>query len=119
MKLTPALTDHRGYITNLLEADIKHVSMIFSKKGSVRGNHYHKKDTQYIYLVSGMYESKSKDVQQSNSGVETIVVESGDLVITPPLVAHKMTFLEDSIQIALYTVPRDKLGYSDTYACSL
>lgn len=115
VRLTPALKDDRGFITNVLESDIKHVSVIFSMKGAVRGNHYHKQDFQHIFLVSGKYRSESKQVDIPDGRLESLIVEPGDLVITPPMVAHRMTFLEDSIQIALYTVARDRIGYSDTY----
>ena len=111
--ITPALSDDRGWITNVLELDIRHVSVIFSKKGSVRGNHFHKLDTQYLYCVSGGFQSRSTDVITRETG--SFLVGPGDLVKTPPKVAHTETFFEDTILVAMYTTPREAIDFSDTF----
>ena len=92
--IDPAVKDARGEIINVFEGLIGHVALISSKKDSVRGNHYHKKDHQYIYLVSGEFESHSCDV--SNPSRKNILkVKPGDIVDTPPLTAHAQKFTQD------------------------
>lgn len=108
-----AQRDERGWILNVLETEIKHVSVIFSKKGAVRGNHFHKVDTQYLYVVSGGFESRSTDVITGQTRVITAV--PGDLVKTPPKVAHTETFIEDTVLVAMYTTPREAIDFSDTF----
>lgn len=99
--------DERGAIANILEEPISHVAIITSKAGSIRGNHYHPEQVQYAYLVSGKYESVSKDLNDKNARVESKIINAGNLVITPPMVAHAMRFLEDSILLNLTTGQRD------------
>jgi len=61
-RIDVAVKDPRGEIMNIFEGPIEHIALITSKKGSIRANHYHKEDQQYIYLVSGAYESHCCDV---------------------------------------------------------
>ena len=112
-KIEPAFEDERGIIANILEEPISHVAIITSKKGSVRANHYHPKQTQYEYLVSGRYESISKDLNKKDAKEEKQIIEPGSLVITPPMIAHAMRFLEDSVMLNLTTGKRDSHNFSD------
>lgn len=106
-RIMPAFTDERGEITNILEEPISHVAIITSMKGAVRGNHYHPEQTQYVYLISGKYESISKDLGKKDSREERVIVKAGDLVITPPMIAHAMVFVEDSTFLNLTPGNRD------------
>ena len=104
--------DSRGDIINVFEGQVGHVALITSKKGSVRANHYHKKDRQYIYLVSGAYESHSCRVENP-SQKQVLQVRPGDIVYTPPLTAHAQKFTEDSVFLALSTLEREEGKYED------
>lgn len=110
-KVQPEFSDERGAIANVLEEPINHVAIITSKKGAVRANHYHPEQVQYVYLISGKYESHSKDLKDENAKVEKAIVEAGDLVITPPMIAHAMNFLEDSVFLNMTTDDRDPAHY--------
>lgn len=108
--------DSRGDIFNIFEGRIEHIALITSKKGSVRGNHYHQEDLQYIYLISGAYESHSCDVRHS-SKKQVLKVKPGDIVETPPFIAHAQKFTEDSVFLALSTRQRETGKYEqDTIA---
>ncbi len=108
--------DIRGAITNIFEGRIEHIAIITSKKGTVRANHYHKEDQQYIYLVSGAYESHSCDIHHPQKR-QVLHVKPGDIVYTPPLIAHAQKFTEDSIFLALSTRQREQGKYEqDTLA---
>ena len=113
VSIKPAFSDERGEIANILEEPISHVAIITSKKGSTRANHYHPEQHQYIYLISGSYESISKDLKKKNGAVEKVIVKSGDLVMTPPMIAHAMRFLEDSVMLNLTTGQRDSLDFEE------
>jgi dTDP-4-dehydrorhamnose 3,5-epimerase-like enzyme len=106
------VVDERGAITNLFEGRIEHIALITSKKGSVRGNHYHKKDYQYIYLLSGAFESHSCDVRNPDKK-QVLRVRPGDLVDTPPYTAHAQKFMEDSAFLALTTRQREQGKYEE------
>jgi dTDP-4-dehydrorhamnose 3,5-epimerase-like enzyme len=61
IKLSINYKDKRGLITDLLEKKtINAVTLITQKKGTVRGNHYHKKTIQWNYLLSGKIELVGK-----------------------------------------------------------
>jgi quercetin dioxygenase-like cupin family protein len=114
--IEPAFSDERGEIHNLFEGHLEHVALITSKKGSVRANHYHKLDHQYIYLVSGAYESHCCPVNQPDKK-QVLQVRPGDIVETPPGVAHAQVFTEDSVFLAFTTRQREDGKYeNDTFS---
>lgn len=110
--IDPAVVDVRGEIYNLFEGRIEHVALITSKKGTVRANHYHKQDIQYIYLVSGAYESHSCEIKNPVKK-QVLKVKAGDIVYTPPLIAHAQKFTEDSVFLAFSTRQREEGKYED------
>ncbi len=112
--------DQRGAIKKILDNGKEFTSalLITSKAGAVRANHYHKKDTHYVYILSG----KMEYFERPADGGETVsaVLEAGDMVFTPPGVAHAMKFLEDSQFLAFSTEPRNQNAYeSDTVPVKL
>src|SRR3989338_3566217 len=111
-RITPAASDRRGDIINVFEGQIGHIALITSQKGSVRANHYHKRDHQYIYLVSGAYESYSCEINNADKK-QVLYVKPGDIVYTPPLTAHAQKFTEDSVFLALSTQQREHGRYED------
>lgn len=112
-KIESAFEDKRGAISNILEEPITHVAVITSKKGAIRANHYHPDQMQYEYLVSGKYESYSKDLNKKDAKVEKQIIEPGSLVITPPMIAHAWRVLEDSVMLNLTTGRRDSKNFSE------
>lgn len=110
--IDPAYVDARGEIHNLFEGMLGHVALITSAKGSVRGNHYHKQDVQYIYLISGAYESHCCPLDNP-SQKQVLQVRPGDIVETPPHIAHAQRFTEDSVFLAFSTRMREEGKYED------
>lgn len=112
-KIEPAFEDERGVIANILEEPVSHIAIITSKKGAVRANHYHPEQIQYVYLISGSYESVSKDIKDENAKIEKITVKPGDLVITKPMIAHAWHVLEDSVMLNITTGAREKSNFEE------
>ncbi len=107
--------DDRGIISNFhLEEKINLVGYIESKKGSIRGNHYHPVQEQKVLLVSGKYISVIKDLNGNNK-IETNIINSGELVTTYPNVVHTMIFLEDSVFLNLVNGEREHKNYGSTH----
>lgn len=103
--------DERGLIANLTpDVHIQDILYITGKKGAVRGNHYHKLDTHYCYVVEGIldYEYIGHDGE-----VKTEKLFKGDIVFTPPLEKHRFTFLTDGAFIALATQSRKQEDYEE------
>jgi dTDP-4-dehydrorhamnose 3,5-epimerase-like enzyme len=99
--------DERGVIDNYdLIFPVNMANIITSKPGNVRANHYHPEQLQQVLIVTGKYISVSKDLI-GDGKVNVKVVEAGDLVVTPPMVAHTMIFLEDTTFINLVPGNRD------------
>ena len=100
--------DERGKIDNYeLPESVNLIATITSKKGALRANHYHPVQEQKCLLISGKYISIYKDLLIPNSQIRTQIIEAGDLSIMPPMVAHTMIFIEDSVFLNLVNGNRD------------
>jgi quercetin dioxygenase-like cupin family protein len=106
--------DHRGEIIDVVEkVDFSYATIIHSKKGVERGNHYHKKTVQYVYLLSGKLRSLS---QMPGESVKSAVLNPGDLVMNVPNESHALISLEDSTFLVLTSGERGGKNYeNDTY----
>lgn len=113
--IRPEFVDERGGITRLLDdgrTAIRSVLLITCKKGSVRANHYHKKDSHYSYMLSGRMEYTEYPVG-NESKKETAILEPGDMVYSAPMTVHAMRFPEDSVFLALATESRNHAAYEE------
>ena len=118
--IVPEFVDDRGAITRILDAQrpIRSILSITSQKGSIRSNHYHKKDTHYCYLVSGKMEWFEKPVEGGE--MESAILEPGDMVFTPAMTIHAVRFLEDSVFLTFATESRNQADYeADTVRVTL
>tara|TARA_Y100000996_G_scaffold202456_1_gene158690 strand:- start:1297 stop:3840 length:2544 start_codon:yes stop_codon:yes gene_type:complete len=113
---TDNFIDDRGIISNYYFDDtINMIGYVESKKGTMRGNHYHPIQTQKCLLIKGSFISITKDLSNKNSVVETRLINEGDLSTIPPYVAHTMVFLEDSIFLNLVNGEREHENYGITH----
>ena len=102
--------DDRGSIINIADGELGDVAVITSKANSIRANHIHDHDWHLCYLVSGSLKYYwSTDLENSKS--ESIVVNTGEMVYTPPKAPHKMLFLEDSVFVAISNLSRVQESY--------
>lgn len=114
-RIIPFYTDERGEMSYVIDGNVKinSILLITSKKGAIRANHYHKKDSHYAYMVSGKMEYIWYNVFSKNKRKKTIILKTGDLIYTPQMVAHAMHFLEDSTFLALGAKPRSRGKYEE------
>jgi quercetin dioxygenase-like cupin family protein len=112
--LRPAHVDARGAILDILAGvKIDAITIITSKKGSVRGNHYHKHTIQYTYLISGRL---SYLTSVKSGKVVRRVLKPGDIVESPAGETHTFVALRDSMFLSLSRGPRRGIDYEkDTY----
>jgi len=102
--LTPAFVDERGSIQNLVEHECGGVAIIHTKAGSRRSQHHHKSDFHYLYIVSGRVRYRERKV-----GAETVLdvtLGPGQMVFTPPMVDHWMSFEADTVMISVSKLSR-------------
>lgn len=114
-KVTPFFTDARGEMSYIIDGDsnVNSVLLITCNKGAVRANHYHKKNDHYAFMLKGSMEYIWYDVKAKNKRKKKIIAKAGDLVYTPPMVAHAMRFLEPSSFLALSKEKRGKGKYEE------
>ncbi len=102
--------DERGAIQCLVNFPMKNVSLITSKKGTLRSNHYHMTDWHYMYVLSGSFDYYYRKTG-SNEEPKVVRVITGDMVFTPPMEDHATVFLDDTQLLALSRKPRDQESY--------
>jgi quercetin dioxygenase-like cupin family protein len=102
--------DARGSIQCLVNFPMKNVSLITSKKGTLRSNHYHMTDWHYMYVLSGSFDYYYRKTG-SGDKPKVIRVVAGEMVFTPPNEDHATVFLEDTQLLALSRKPRDQESY--------
>ncbi len=144
--IQPEYVDQRGGITMVLDTGeakhksiaealakalndqgvlIRSVLLITSKKGTIRANHYHKTDFHYCYLLSGKMEYTEAPMKGEHPPAfgeprETAAVNTGDMVYTPPMSAHAMRFLDDTVFLAFARNSRLQENYeADTVRVKL
>jgi len=109
--ITPAFVDDRGEITDILQhIEVDSVSLITCKKGSIRANHYHKESIQYSYVLSGEILAYS---QMPGCNIESRVLNSGDILVSPPNESHALHAAKDSVLIIITKGPRGGANYED------
>ena len=106
--------DARGTISDILDdVPVNAVTIITSKKGVARGNHFHKKTVQYTYVVSGRVRYLSR---KGGGKVRSAVLSAGGLAISPPGEAHTVVALADTVFLSISRGPRHGRNYeADTY----
>ncbi len=106
--------DARGVIMDILDdVPMNAITWLTSRKGVVRGNHFHKKTVQYTYLVQG----KVRYHWAKGAGkIHSCVLKPGDLAISPAGETHTVEALADSAFLAISYGPRHGKNYeADTY----
>lgn len=91
-------SDDRGTLTQIVSGGYNQVNAVTSKKGAVRGGHYHKENTETFYVISG-----EVSVTASLGGeCESDVFTDGDMFSIPPFTVHSMSFLKDTVLVVMY-----------------
>ncbi len=122
IKLNP-YEDSRGKLSKLAaksklekEETIEEVYIIYTNKGAVRGNHYHKKTVEYFSVLSGTAAISIKDMQ---TGVtENIAVSADDNIVLkiPAYTAHAFKNEEEQqLIIAAVSMKEYSINDTDTY----
>ena len=112
-------SDGRGAIQCLVNFPAKNISLITSKKGTLRSNHYHKTDWHYMYVLSGSFDYYFRPTG-TDEKPKKITVSAGQMVFTPPLEDHTTVFTEDCELLAISRNPRDQETYeADTVRIEL
>lgn len=87
--------DDRGTIEQLIHDGYKQINVISSKKGVVRGGHYHKENHEAFYIISGELNLYVNGVNYHFSAGDFFGIEPYDL--------HSFEFLENTLLVSMYS----------------
>tara|TARA_Y100000816_G_scaffold290655_1_gene279876 strand:+ start:1640 stop:2026 length:387 start_codon:yes stop_codon:yes gene_type:complete len=116
-KLKIDFKDDRGTIMDIFyKKNIQHVAIIKSKPNVRRGDHYHKKTTQWMFITEGSLEYWYKSLK-SKSKPKMRVLKKGDLVETPPNEMHALKIGKKGNEFIVFTMGKrgGKDYENDTY----
>ena len=107
-----AFTDERGIIRDLLVEPLDSVTRIFTARGAVRGNHYHRETYQWTYVLRG----RLRVVTRMPEGQPTQgLLMEGKMMVSPPMEEHAWEAMEDTAVMVFTRGPRSGADYeSDT-----
>ena len=95
--------DARGIIADVIyKNQINHIGYISSKKNSIRGNHFHKKTTQYNFVLDGIINYYSKTKKQKK--IKVTKLKKGDLILTKPNEIHAFKTISSKSIFMVFTV---------------
>lgn len=88
-------SDERGTLVQLIHNGYHQINVITSKKGVIRGNHYHKLNNEAFFIVSGALEITVGDTVRT--------FRQGGFFGIDALDMHSFYFLEDTVLVSMYT----------------
>ena len=104
-------SDNRGSILSIVDHQVLNVSIIESKKNTIRSNHYHRKDFHFMYVLEGEIDYFYKSLE--NETVKYLKVSKGSTIFTPNLEIHATYFPVNTKLIVSSGFARDKKTYED------
>ena len=116
-KLRTNFKDSRGDILDIFVNKPKdHCTLVTFNKGSVRGNHFHKKSIQYTFILSGkliMYEVKVNKNGEKIGRIKKEIVSKNYLISHEKYVAHTFKALKKSAILAFVDGIRGGKNYEN------
>ena len=109
-KTSKTFRDKRGWLKKILDGNFSSCIEVYSKKGTIRANHYHKKDKHFIYIISGEILYFRKDLKK-NAKNKVTLMKKNDLFFTPMMQEHMAYFTKNTHFLAFSTRKRTKFDY--------
>jgi len=119
-KLKNNFKDKRGTIIDIFTNQPKdHCTLVTFNKSAIRGNHFHKKSTQYSFIISGklkMVTARVNKVGKPIGKVKHEIVSPNTLIEHKPFSAHTFKAIKKSSMLAFVNGKRGGKNYEkDTY----
>ena len=109
-KVGKIFKDKRGWLKKILNGNFSSCIEVYSKKNSIRANHYHKKDKHFIYIIGGeilyFYRNRKK-----NAKTKFKLMKKNDLFFTPAMQEHMTYFTKNTHFLAFSTRKRTQFDY--------
>lgn len=104
--------DVRGTLTQLFHKGYSQVNVIVSKKGVIRGGHFHKLNSEAFYIVQGYCVVKASIEEKEQ--IEEF--KAGDFFKIDPMIMHEFSFVEDTVLVSMYSMGVElENGLKDIY----
>jgi mannose-6-phosphate isomerase-like protein (cupin superfamily) len=101
------LIDKRGILLGLNQGDtFKEVNYLETKKGTIRGKHFHHKATEAFFISFGRIKVTLSGAKGNNRRV--FIAEKGDFFFVKPKEYHIFEALIDSGWLNMYDIPMNK-----------
>ena len=109
-KIGKIFKDKRGTLQKIIDGNFSSCIEVYSKKGSIRANHYHKKDKHFMYIISVelLYSYKNR---KRGSKVKIKKMKKGDLFFTPAMQEHMAYYTKNTHFLAFSTRKRTQFDY--------
>ena len=104
--------DERGEITNIWLGNSGSVTVITSKKGTDRANHWHSGDFHSSHIISGKIKYTESEIDGSNK--QEFIFGPGESFFSPPMKAHRMDFLEDTVFVTVNGIAKNHANYENS-----
>lgn len=91
--------NENGILKQLVHDGWKQVNVIFSKKGSVRGGHYHKYNKEAFYVISGGFNL----ILWKDDRREEYEIVQGQFFSLSENVFHSFEYTEDTWLVSMYS----------------
>lgn len=96
--------DERGMLIQLVREGFQQFNIIYSKKGVLRGNHYHKVNKEAFYVINGQLELWVEFEGER----EHYLFKTGDMFLIPPFIVHNFYYTENTYLASMYSVGVEK-----------
>jgi len=94
--------DKRGVIIGIVRGLVwKEINFVVSKKGSIRGGHYHKRTIEGFFTISGKIRIYIKNLINNEENI--FLVKKNNIFIIKPYEYHRFEILEDAKWINMLT----------------
>lgn len=101
----------RGDILSIVDTTVSNVSIITCNAGSIRSNHYHKKDFHFMYVLDGKIDYFYRNILTEE--IKYLSVLPGQNIFTPNKEIHATYFPVDTKLIVSSCNPRDQSTYEE------
>ncbi len=107
--------DERGKLTQIVHKGWNQVNYMTSEAGAIRGNHYHKNNAEFFYIISGKIKLTLQNLDKSIE--EVYDIKAGDVFIINKNINHIFEYLEPTALISMYNQGvEEQEGKMDIYS---
>lgn len=99
------LEDDRGWFSEIFKLnkfkDIKQINISLSKKGAIRGQHYHKRKIEWFCVISGKANMNLKNLNTDEEKNLLLSDENLQIIEILPFTYHKIESLTDGMMLLI------------------